>query len=262
MTIQASSILEAAGAPTRVWATALNSSSSTALESKGIIRWDRHPQYGFRGFQYCRIDQSGGMTAGQLSSYRVNVAVNNIAESGTTHATTRIETSGLTADIHIDSFLNCLDDVGGAGAAPEGETGRIIANTATVITIDSDDAFSATPADNDDFVIITPWAVNDSANGDFSGTVAGVIMAAQDQYDYGWVQFFGIHPTVAAVAAGTTIPDLENVVAFTATVNDSNGDDADLAVGKAMHQLSTDTVLRTIMVDLRCGQANKILDGG
>ena len=127
-------------------------------------------------FVYARCDQSGGCAAGQLQSYVANTAINNIT-SGTT---TSITTSGLTADLLVDGILYCIDDAGGAGAAPEGEKGRVVENTTTVVTIDSDDAFSAAPAANDDFQVHLPFAVDDSADGDFAHQVAGVAMAAHD----------------------------------------------------------------------------------
>lgn len=251
MTIGSAAYLGLYGAVQQSWATELDSSSATPLEKKGAIRYDMHPTWGLRGFQYLRCDQSGGCTAGQLQSLRAVVAVNNIP-SGTT---TSVTTSGLTANIYVDGILYCLDDSGGAGAAPEGQSGRIVKNTETVITIHSDDAFTVAAAANDDFQIILPWAVVDSADGDAAGIVAGVAMADQDQYDYGWFQFLGVHPQVDAIAAGTAIPIYESVVANTAVVNDGAGDAVDLRVGRILHGLSSDTVTRKAIVNLCCGAA-------
>lgn len=253
MTMTASRLLETNN-PTRLaWGAPLDSSSATALEPMGAVRWDFSPYFGYRRFQYLRCDQSGGCTAGQLQSFKPNVSVANI--SGT-HTTTSIETSGLVANIHVGGILYCLDDAGGAGAAPEGQSAIITANTATVVTVG--DAFSAAPVDDDDFVIIFPWAVIDSADGDFASQVAGVAMAAHDQYDWGWFQFEGIHPLVDAKAAGVTLPAGESVVADVATVTDGAGDAVDLRVGKILHQLTTDTVTRKAIVDLYCGSAFKM----
>jgi hypothetical protein len=252
MTIASAALLELRGqSQQRSWATKLNSTSATALERKGDIRWETHPFWGLRGFKYCRIDQSGGMTAGQVSSQLANVSIANIT-SGTT---TTITTSGLTADILVDGLLVCIDDAGAAGAAPEGEKGRIVANTATLVTIDADDAFSVAPAVNDDFKVHLPFAVDDSADGDAAGIVQGVVMAAQDQYDYGWVQFYGIHPSVATVAAGTAIVVDESVVADAAIVTDGAADAVDLRIGRALVEVTSDTVLRETAVFLCCGPA-------
>lgn len=254
MTLQASSLLNAGGANQQSWATELDSSSAVALEIPGAIREDIHPAYGYRRFQYVRIDQSGGCTAGQLMSQVADVAISNI----TAGTTTSITTSGLTADIHVGGLLYCTDDNGGAGAAPEGEIARIVANSATIVTIDKDDAFSVAPAANDDFLIVKPWAVDDSADGDFASQVKGVTMAAHDQYDWGWVQFEGINPSVDAIAAGTAIPTGESVVADAAIVTDGAGDAVDLRIGVAKHGLASDTVLRKIAVDLYCGAAYRM----
>ena len=249
MTIEAAKLVRSGSLNSVINGAPLSSSSTTALAKKGRVYYDEHPQFGARGFQYVRFDVA--TTAGDVSSYRANVNVDNIT-SGTT---TTITTSGLTADILVDGIIYCVDDNGGAGAAPEGEKALVVANTTTVITIDSKDAFSAAPAANDDFDVILPWAVNDSSNGDAAGIVAGVAMADQAQYDYGWVQFYGIHPTVATVAAGTAIVIYESVVADAGTVNDGAADAADLRIGRALHQLTTDTVRRVTMIDLFCGKA-------
>ncbi len=254
MTIAASTISQQYANKRMGWATLLDEVGSTPKEVKGCVRWDQHPQFGLRGFQYVRFDQSGGATAGQLQSYIAVKAINNI----TAGTTTSITTSGLTADIYVDGLLVCLDDAGGAGAAPEGESGIVVANTATLVTIATADAFSVAPAVNDDFVIYLPWAVDDSADGDAAHMVAGVVMGAPDQYDYGWVQFFGVHPGVDAVAAGTALVINESVVADAAVVNDGAADAAELRIGALKCALTSDTVARKAVVDLFCGQAFKL----
>ncbi|MGD9600054.1 MAG: hypothetical protein AB7P94_17400 [Steroidobacteraceae bacterium] len=252
MTIQASASLGLYGnAFASGWQTELDASDAEPKEVRGAIRYEQHPVFGVRGFQYLRCNQSGGTAAGAVQSFVANTSISNIT-SGTT---TTITTSGLTADIHVGGFLYCLDDAGAAGAAPEGEYGRIVANTATLVRIDSNDAFSVAPAANDDFVIINPFSVVNSADGDFAYKVAGVAMATLDQYDWGWFQFYGINPTVNAVAAGTAIITNESVVANTKVVNDGAGDAAELRIGVALNGLTTDTVKRSLMVKLFCGAA-------
>lgn len=253
MTIQASKLIASNVGTPVMWRTSLDATHSTPQEVLGSIREDVHPYFGRRRFEYVRFDAS--TVQGTFLSQVANVAVNNIT-SGTT---TTITTSGLTADIHVGGLLNCLDDAGGAGAAPEGETGVIVANTATLVTIDTNDAFSVSPAVNDDFVIIKPWAVTTSAAGDFAYAVKGVAMADQTQYYYGWVQFYGINPYVRAVAAGTTLPTGESlIVANSGLITDGAGAAVDLRVGRIMHQLTTDTVARRAIVDLFCGSAFKM----
>lgn len=234
-----------------VWNTTLDASDTTAKEQKGAVRWTYDPLFGIRGFTYVRFDQSGGGDANQLVSYRGLISVDNIT-SGTT---TTLTTSGLTADILADGFIRCLDDAGGAGAAPEGETAKIVKNTTTVITIDSNDAFSVSPAANDDFRVELPWAVVDSAAGDIASRVAGICLVAQDQYDYGWVQFCGRHPGAAIVAAGTAVTAGKSLIADTNVLTNGSTSAAELRVAYALHGASSDTVLRTLPVDLFCGKA-------
>lgn len=231
--------------------TTLDSSETSAKELPGLVRYTHDAKFGLRGFKYVRFDQSGGATRGQLQSKRANIAISNIL-SGTT---TSITTAGLTADILVGGILTCIDDAGGAGAAPEGESAIITANTTTLVSIDPNDAFSVAPAVNDDFQVILPWAVVDSADGDSAAIVQGVAMANQDQYDWGWVQFYGINPDCDAIAAGTALIVYESVVAGAALVNDGAGDAADLRIGQLLVGLSSDTVARKAVVKLFCGEA-------
>lgn len=254
MTLEANKLLEAARAFQVAHQTRLDSSSATPLEAPGTVRYTYDSVFGLRGFKYVRFDQSGGATAGQLQSKRANVAIGNIT-SGTT---TSITTAGLTADILVGGILVCTDDAGAAGAAPEGEKALVTANTATLVEIDANDAFSVAPAANDDFEVILPWAVDDSADGDAAGIVEGVVMASQDQYDWGWVQFRGINPNVDAIAAGTALVKDESVVAGAALVTDGAADAVDLRIGRLLVELKSDTVLRKACVDLYCGEAFKM----
>lgn len=249
MTIASTALLGLGGTSQQSWATQLDSTSSTPLEKLGAVRWDLSDTFGLRGFQYVRFFQSGTVAAGALQSYAANVAVSNIT-SGTT---TSITTSGLTADIYVGGLLRCLDDAGAAGAAPEGEVGRIIKNTTTVITIHADDAFTVSPAVNDDFEIILPWAVNNSASGDECAQVAGVVMTSQAQYNYGWVQFYGLYPTATIVAAGTAVPVNESLIAGTALLTDGAGAAIDQRVAYNASSVSSDTVLRKAVVFMNCG---------
>lgn len=251
MTLLASKITTPNVATPVIWNTGLDSSSSMALELVGAIREDYHPIFGPRRFEYVRFDQSGGADLGQIVSSRANVAINNI----TAGTTTTITTSALTANDLVGGLLRCIDDAGAAGAAPEGESGVIVANTATLVTIASDDAFSAAAAVNDDFIVILPGSVIDSAAGDVSVNVRGVVMAAQDQYDYGWIQFKGLHPAVNAVAAGTTVTVGKSLIVDTNVVTNGSSSALTLLVGFARSTLTTDTVLRTMAVEMFCGRA-------
>ena len=254
MTIATSKLYDGARAFQVAHQTQLDSSSPDPEELPGTIRYTFDSKFGPRGFQYLRCDQSGGCTRGQLQSKRANVAITNITAGSTTSFTL----AGQVADIYKGGIAVVIDDAGGAGAAPEGESAIIADNSTSLFNIDPNDAFSAALAVNDDLQIILPWAVVDSADGDAAGIVKGVAMADHDQYDWGWFQFLGINPDVDAVAAGTALIVNESVVAGAALVNDGAGDAADLRIGRLLVGLSSDTVARKAIVDLFCGEAFKM----
>ena len=59
-----------------------------------------------------------------------------------------------------------------AGAAPEGESGIVSANTATVMSFEADYPFSVALAANDDLELIANWQTTDCADGDFAAVMA------------------------------------------------------------------------------------------
>lgn len=245
--------LNDSGSTKAIWSTSLDSTSSTALEKPGVVREDNHPVFGERKFKYVQFHAAASL--GDLCTFLDPVTITNIT-SGTT---TSIVTSGLTADLYNGGLLRCTDDAGAAGAAPEGEIGVISDNTTTTITIDSNyGAFSASPAVNDDFQIILPWAVQDAAAGDVAANVAGVAMANQTQYYWGWVQFEGLNPHVNVIVAGTAVTAKKSVIAGTNVVKDGSTSAAELRVGFAVHGVSSDTVARYALVNLCCGPAFKL----
>jgi hypothetical protein len=254
MTIASSLIAQFKGQSPVAWNTALNASDTTPQEVIGSIRWDvAHPYFGVRGFKYVRFDAA--TTAGDVCTKVADVTITNIS-AGTT---TSITTSGLTADIHVGGILYCTDDAGGAGAAPEGEQGIIVANTATSVQIRPEDAFSVSPAANDDFSIVKTWAVGDAAAGDLAVNVQGVAMADQAQYSWGWVQFLGLHPQVLVVAAGTAVTINKSLIAGNGGLLTNGSSSADsLLVGFLRQSVASDQVVRKAMVDLYCGAAYKV----
>jgi len=148
------------GVVQKTWNTALNSTSETALETPGAVREHNHPVLGFGKFKYVRF--LAAASEGDLCTFKDPIAISNIT-AGTTSS---ITTTGLTEDLYVGALLRCTDDAGAAGAAPEGEIGVIASNTATVVTLDAKyGTFSASPAVNDDFQIIIPFGVVDSAAG-------------------------------------------------------------------------------------------------
>lgn len=253
MTLDVNKLYAAASGAPKAWATMLSSDDTVAKEAYGAVRYTFDPIFGYRGFVYCRFDQSGGVTKDNICTYRGLVSL-----SATAGSTTSL-TASATADILAGGIVTILDDAGAAGAAPEGETALVIKNTSAVVTIDSNDAFSQAVANGDTARVRLPFAVVDAAAGDVAAQVAGAIMATHaTQYNWGWVQFLGYHPTVAAVAAGTTITALKSLIASTNVVTNSSTSTHDVKIGFAWGQLTTDTVLRKIPVELYTGLAYKV----
>lgn len=249
MTIASAAYLTPNGNTRLGWGTELNASDSSAKEILGSVRWDVHPVWGLRGFEYVRFHDAA--VVGSWNTQVANVGITNA--TGTSQYT--VVTTGLTADIHVGCLIRCKDDTGGAGAAPEGETARIVANTTTVITLDSNDYWSVAPSSGDDFEIIAPHRVSAAGAGDESLLCRGVAMTTHDQYDYGWVQFFGWNPIANFVAAGTAVTGPKGIITGTgglATVSSTSA--RNIIVGSlTCTSIATDQVGRTNLCHIKTG---------
>ncbi|MGD9600053.1 MAG: hypothetical protein AB7P94_17395 [Steroidobacteraceae bacterium] len=233
------------------WQTELDSSSSTALEVPMAIRYEQNPVFGVRGFQYLRVWNSS-VTAGDILGRKAPVPIADIT-SGTTTSITKA--GAFVADYYVGGILWCADNADSAGAAPENQFARIIRSTTDTLTIDQTDAFSPAAATNDDFFVFMMSGADDTVTTNYAYDIAGVAMADHDQYDWGWFQFYGIHPAVKAIAAGTAITPGEAVIATDGNlVTGSAGADVDQRLGITLG-LSSDTVKRTAYVNLFCGAA-------
>lgn len=234
------------------WGTELNASDSTAKEVLGSVRWDVNPTWGLRGFEYVRFHFAA--TAGEWCTQLANVAIANATGTAKTSFTLA---SSMTADLYVGCLARVKDDTGAAGAAPEGEIARIIKNTADVGYFHADDELSAALASGDDLEIICPNRVQQMGSGDEALLVRGVAMAAQTQYYYGWVQFYGLNPIAKVVAAGTAVTGPKMVIAGAsglATV--SNSSSRSLAIGSLYTTtIASDQVLRTGLILVHCGIA-------
>ncbi len=250
MSYSQTNLLANGGVPV-VTAAELNSSSSTPLFPAGYVYKDTHPVWGPREFKYVQFHVA--TTRGTPTTFLDPIATSSIT-SGTTTSITKTS-AGWVVDLYKGGVLRCLDDAGAAGAAPEGEIARITKNTSDTIYVESNDAFSAAPAANDTFNIILPWAVQASASGDIARNVAGVAMATQTQYYWGFVQFKGLNPYVAVVAAGTALTAKKSLITGTSLLTNGSTSAAELRVGFLMHTVSSDTVARYALVDLCCGPA-------
>ncbi len=232
------------------WATALNASDATSKEILGSVRWDVHPIFGLRGFEYVRFHDAAAL--GSWNTQIANIAVANATGTSTTSVTLA---AAFTADILVDCLIRCKDDTGAAGAAPEGEIARIIRNTADVAYINADDAWTVAPSSGDDFEVILPSRVSAAGAGDEAILVRGVAMATQTIYYYGWVQFYGWAPHAKVVAAGTTLTGPKGVITGTgglATVSSTSS--RSILVGSlTTTSIATDQVKRTDLIHVQCG---------
>lgn len=236
-------------APHLAWNAPLNSSSTTPLEQIGTVREDFHPTYGHRKFKYMRFLAA----VNEGVPCRIAAPVTLTATAGTTTTFTVV---GATSDLYNGWFFKVLDDAGGAGAAPEGEAGQILKNTATLVTLNPDDELSAALAVGDTVQVWAPWAATTGAASLGAGQYAGVPMADQAQYDYGWVQFEGFYPNCVAVAAGTAIAPGASVIVGAGPLITTVGAAAlSLVIGQSPAGLASDQVLRRVGVKLCCGDS-------
>ena len=165
---------------------------------EGHVAWLRDKFGGLRLFTFRQNVKGTAFAAGDLASRNFEVET-NITAGSTTSATGTW--SG--ADDHIGALFIVHDDAGGSGAAPEGEASVVTANTATVVTLDSNLPMSVALAVNDDVTLLSPKVIASAAN-DSSFVVCGVAMGAVADNGYGWFQFQGVHPA-AKHAASTFI---------------------------------------------------------
>ena len=215
--------------------------------SKGQIGFMRD-DFGLRLFRYMHNSTASAVAKGDLQARAANTTITNIT-SGTTTSIT-LTAAGWTADAFIGRLLICTDDAGAAGAAPEGEVGVIVANTATVITIDSGKPFTAAPAANDDFTVYSIFDLKDAADGDLARDCVGIPMQAVSTLYWGVWQIYGFCPDVIHTAAAVTAGD--PIVADAAKVGAFGTDGQELWVGWSPNGMSSDnaTVKALAFIDL------------
>jgi len=174
---------------------------SAPLGSLGFYR----DAMGMRVMQYIKNNSASALVLGDLVVKQPDVTFT----AGVLATSTRITTTGLTANQHVGKLIIVEGNDTSAGAAPEGETGVIVANTATQIDIDSQLPFSVSSVADIDCRILTP------PNG-WHGTIGGAGALAMDVLGgvvgtdgisagyYGWVLVDGYHPQMKFTAAGVT----------------------------------------------------------
>lgn len=233
----------------------LNRDDSTPYMRPGTIAWVTDA-FGPRLVKYVKILQSGGMAKGELCAYAsdgANVKSTTITNI-TSGTTTSFVTSSLTADRHNGMLSFVLDDAGGAGAAPEGETSIVAKNTATLVTLEPDYPYSASLAVNDDIELIATHQMEDAADGDEAWTCGGIVLAKDgiSANGYGWIQLEGVTPALTANSATEGDP----CVADAAQVGPFGTDGQELWVGIYLSATSTDEALKQVPIQVQLFACN------
>lgn len=197
--------------------------------------------FGPRVFMYGRNTSGAAQAIGALVSRLADVAVNNIT-SGTTVSATKA--ASWTADKMVGCLLQVVDNDDSAGAAPEGEVGVIVSNSAGVVNVDPNRPFTVALAANDDVKTISPgWHWQASAAGDKAQEVKGVVVAkgGVSSLYYGWTQVYGIVPT-ANLKAATGFTDRAAIIADTSAVGPDGGGGWELVIGYNVGGITSDIV--------------------
>ena len=191
--------------------------------------WD--PLWGYRIFKLVKNLNGDTIAKGDLMSH-VHVASVGTITAG---STTSIITSGLTANDLEYQMITCSDDAGGAGAAPEGESSLCIGNSATVITLHPDYAFTAAIAASDTASVVYINAVNDAAASDERGLgngslgCAGVAFGAAADNEWFWLLQKGF-----VTAKNTDAIAVQSIIAGTALIQDGAEGAQELEIGQAI----------------------------
>jgi len=235
-----------------VWATDVCDYTSDCKEKMpGILRRVYRPGWGDQIYRYVQNKSNSAFAVGDVISFVAPVSIDNIT-SGTVSS---ITTSGLTANEYQYDILFCGDDAGAAGAAPEGEYSIILSNTTTVVYIDPDLPFTAAPAANDDFKVITYCHVTDAAAADTQQEFAGVAVSTIPDNYWGWVQAAGLCDNVTGTTTNAQT-DLASCIAGTKVLAESSTSAVNLLIAAKRGASAADTVATKWMAELKgntCG---------
>lgn len=223
----------------------LNADHLNAKHKLGALSF-QIDDYGFRVFEYCRNMSGSAVAQGELQKRIADATIANITSGTTTSAVT----TGLTAGDYVGRILYVDDNADSAGAAPEGESSPIVANSTTTIQVDPGRPFTVALAANDDLRVISFNHLDDAADGDLASKVKGVAVGkngVSSKY-FGWWQRYGICPDVKHSAASVT--SLNPVVAGAACVAAHGSDAVDLHVGTQLGTHTSDSVSLKSPVDL------------
>ena len=199
----------------------LKASHPTPQYRRGTFAYSSD-DYGLRIYRYLlnRKASAGSTLRGGLYSRSADVNVTLGATSGST--TTSIKKVGAwTAGILVGRMYIHLTNATSAGAAPEGETSIVTANTADALSLDSSRPLSVAPSVGADTTrVFSLFDLAAAASGDLAapGTttpnVMGIAMAVVDPAAWGMFQTYGLCPDAlvkpsTAIGPGPVAADVE-----------------------------------------------------
>jgi len=225
-------------------------------EELGVLRVEVDGKYGERWFRYVQNATGSSIAADSFTMYDGNFISPVTAANSTTTKVVRASGSFITDGFKVDDILIVIDDNGGSGAAPEGESSFITGVRA--LELDISPALSAAVMASDTVSAIKRASIIASAAGAGKRS-AGIPMAAIAAGYCGWVQTRGIYQSADVLAAGTAVAEGDRLAAGTAILtvmatvaaNANVGTDInEVAVATALQSLSSDTVRRKCVVML------------
>lgn len=187
----------------KLWNTKLTANDSTAKETIGAIR----ELADGRAFRYVKM--TGGTCAlGQVNTIAAAVTISNLTSAdgvGPDGATTTIITdsdASWTADAYVGYYYQTT--TGGTGST---EPIKIVANTATTLTLEKSIATALAAGGTDDGEIVAPLGIAAIATAnDLDQPVSGVGIGTLTQNYYGWLQIRGY-----AAVIGDTLTEGESI---------------------------------------------------
>lgn len=188
-------------------------------------------RFGVRYLRYMHnaLASSAATVAGGLYT---RAAITAIASTAAGSTTTTVVTTGLTASAHVGKLAYVKTDAT-PGAAPEGETGVITANSATLVTIDSRRPFSAAVVTASAVDIYPLYEFINSAANDLNHNVFGVALSVITNGNWGLLQCQGYCPDVKCLSSAV-ITINKGLIAHTAQVTVSSTSAVSLLVGNAV----------------------------
>jgi len=238
------------------------------IQELGMVRDVFDPNFGQQRFRYV-VNRSGGtLTVDSLVSFEglIPVAAVAAAAGSSKTAAIRAADSFITDGVKVGSLMQVIDDVGAAGAAPEGEYALV--TRVQALRVDFLPELTISLGVGDTVQFLRPWHIKASAAKDLRGAVVGVLQSELADGYAGWAQTRGLK-VCKVVAAGTAIAAGAALFAgsgiLTPTPNSAAGDydtatfvfadilsDNEGVIAHAPTGIATDQVNRKALVFLAC----------